>query len=102
MFFLACSRASGEGGRQDGVTTALQEGGHHGRHTHNTGDQTAAPVKKLSKKASPPKEHSLEDQAIAQATAVRMKEETLAAKRLQVDNNEVKREKARSPLELLE
>jgi hypothetical protein len=58
----------------------------------------------VSKKASPPKELSLKEQAIAQDTAARTKDEMLAAKRraLQVDNGGLKREKARGPLELLE
>ena len=58
-FVLASSRASGEGGSQGCVTTARQEGGHQGRCPRKEGCQTAAPAKKVSKKASPPKEFSL-------------------------------------------
>ena len=77
----ASSRASGEGGRQDGVTTACQEGGHQDGRPHKEGGQTAAPTEKVSNKASPPTELSLEEQAIAQATADGTKKEMLVVKR---------------------
>ena len=62
------------------------------------------PAKKVSKKASPSKELSLKEQAIVQATAACTKDETLAANRcvIQVDSDNLKREKSRGPLELLE
>ena len=102
-FVLASSRASGEGESQGGVTTARQEGGLQGRCPRKERCQTAAPAKKVSKKSSPPKELSLKEQVIAQVTAAHTKKETLAAKRraLQVAKDDIKREKARSPLELL-
>ena len=57
----------------------------------------------MSKKSSPPKELSLKEQVIAQVTAAHTKKEKLAAKRraLQVAKDDIKQEKARSPLELL-
>ena len=72
--------------------------------TRKEGGQTAAPAEKVFKKVSPPKELSLKEQAIAQATAACTKEETLAAKRraLQVDNGDLKWKKAWRPLDLLE
>ena len=58
----------------------------------------------MSKRASPHKELSLKEQIIAQATAACTKEDMLAAKHraLDVAKEDIKQEKARSPLELLE
>ena len=61
------------------------------------------PAKKVSKKVSPPKELSLKEQAITQATAACTKEEMLAVKRhtLQVASGDLKPGKTQRPLELL-
>jgi hypothetical protein len=62
-----------------------------------------APSKRAARKKFPPKELSLEKRAIAKATTARMEEEAFAAKRRahQVADEQLKRKKAQSTLELL-